>query len=292
MTDSTPEQILSHGQLPPMNGRPVRKDEIELDERGIYVESWLPERRSRRRPLLFVHGELSGSWLWERYLGYFAARGWEGHALNLRNHFWSQTADPATLSFDTYTEDVVATLERFGSGVVLVGHGMGGLLALKAAERMPISGLVLLSSEMPRELRVPARPHELRKIPDVYGKAMIGWETLPERLLRDERDLTLADVLRIHHLLGQKPHEAGAARRQMLAGVKIDRRGVQEIPCLVVGAGLDRTVPMAESERLAEWLDAAYEPFAAHSHYGLVAGETSFQQVADAIRGFLEANRL
>ena len=292
MTDSTPEQILSHGQLPPMNGRPVRKDEIELDERGIYVESWLPERRSRRRPLLFVHGELSGSWLWERYLGYFAARGWEGHALNLRNHFWSQTANPATLSFDTYTEDVVATLERFGSGVVLVGHGMGGLLALKAAERMPISGLVLLSSEMPRELRVPARPHELRKIPDVYGKAMIGWETLPERLLRDERDLTLPDVLRIHHLLGQKPHEAGAARRQMLAGVKIDRRGVQEIPCLVVGAGLDRTVPMAESERLAEWLDAAYEPFAAHSHYGLVAGETSFQQVADAIRGFLEANRL
>ena len=292
MTDSTPEQILSHGQLPPMNGRPVRKDEIELDERGIYVESWLPERRSRRRPLLFVHGELSGSWLWDRYLGYFAARGWEGHALNLRNHFWSQTADPATLSFDTYTEDVVATLERFGSGVVVVGHGMGGLLALKAAERMPISGLVLLSSEMPRELRVPARPHELREIPDVYGKAMIGWETLPERLLRDERDLTLADVLRIHHLLGQKPHEAGAARRQMLAGVPIDRRGVQEIPCLVVGAGLDRTVPMAESERLAEWLDAAYEPFAAHSHYGLVAGETSFQQVADAIRSFLEANRL
>ncbi len=292
MTDSTPEQILSHGQLPPMNGRPVRKDEIELDERGIYVESWLPERRSRRRPLLFVHGELSGSWLWDRYLGYFAARGWEGHALNLRNHFWSQTADPATLSFDTYTEDVVATLERFGPGVVVVGHGMGGLLALKAAERMPISGLVLLSPEMPRELRVPARPHELRKIPDVYGKAMIGWETLPERLLRDERDLTLADVLRIHHLLGQKPHEAGAARRQMLAGVPIDRRGIHEIPCLVVGAGLDRTVPMAESERLAEWLDAAYEPFAAHSHYGLVAGETSFQQVADAIRGFLEANRL
>lgn len=126
MTDSTPEQILSHGQLPPMNGRPVRKDEIELDERGIYVESWLPERRSRRRPLLFIHGELSGSWLWERYLGYFAARGWEGHALNLRNHFWSQTADPATLSFDTYTEDVVAALDRLGPTTVAMGHGMGG----------------------------------------------------------------------------------------------------------------------------------------------------------------------
>ena len=169
---------------------------------------------------------------------------------------------------------------------------MGGLLALKAAERMPISGLVLLSSELPRELRMPARAHELREIPEVYGKALIGWETLPERLLRDDRDLTLADVLRIQHLLGQKPHEAGAARRQMLAGVPIDRRGLADVPRLVVGAGLDRTVTLADSERLADWLEAGYEPFAAHSHYGLVVGESSFQQVADAIRGFLEANRL
>ena len=119
MPDTTPEQILARAQVPPTNGRPVRKDEIELDERGIYIESWLPERRSRRKPLLFVHGELAGSWVWERYLGYFAARGWEGHALNLRNHFWSQTADPTTLSFDTYTEDVVGALQRFGSNVVV-----------------------------------------------------------------------------------------------------------------------------------------------------------------------------
>ena len=138
---------------PSVPTRPVRKDEIELSERGIYVESWLPERRSRRRPLLFVHGELAGSWVWERHLQYFAARGWEGHALNLRNHFWSQTADPTTLSFDTYTEDVLEAIERLGESVVVVGHGMGGLLALKAVERRPVGGLVLLSSELPRELR-------------------------------------------------------------------------------------------------------------------------------------------
>ena len=93
--DPIPEAILNRAQMPPGNGRPVRKDEIELHDRGVYIESWLPERRSRRKPLLFVHGELAGSWVWERYLGYFAGRGWEGHALNLRNHYWSQTADPA-----------------------------------------------------------------------------------------------------------------------------------------------------------------------------------------------------
>ncbi len=292
MPDQTPDSILAQAQLPPINGRPVRKDEIELHDRGLYIESWLPERRSRRKPLLFLHGELTGSWLWERYLGYFAGRGWEGHALNLRNHHWSLTADPAQLSFDTYTEDVVAALERLGPSVVVIGHGMGGLLALKAAERMPISGLVLLSPELPRELRPPARSHELREIPEVYGRSMIGWETLPERLLRDHRDLSLADILRIQHLLGQKPHEAGAARRQMLAGVSVDRRGVEAVPRLVIGGGLDGTVSAEDAERVAEWLDAEYEPFGAHSHYGLVVGEGSYQQVADAIRGFLETHRL
>ena len=277
---------------PPVTTRPVRKDEIELSERGIYLESWLPERRSRRRPLLFVHGELAGSWVWERHLQYFAARGWEGHALNLRNHFWSQTADPTTLTFETYTEDVLEAIERLGSSVVVVGHGMGGLLALKAAERRPVGGLILLSSELPRELRPPAHPHELREVPDVYGRDLLGWETLPERLQRDHKDLALADILRIQHLFGQKPHESGAARRQVIAGIPLEQARLAGIPILVIGAGLDRYVPEPSSERLAEWLSAEYEPFGAHSHYGLIVGESSHIQVAETIRSFLEANRL
>jgi pimeloyl-ACP methyl ester carboxylesterase len=292
MPNPIPEPILSRAIAPPPNGRPVRKDEIELHDRGVYIESWLPERRSRRKPLLFIHGELAGSWLWERYLGYFAGRGWEGHALNLRNHYWSQTADPATLSFESYTQDVVAALDRLGPTTVAVGHGMGALLALKAAERVAISGLVLLAPGLPRDLRQPARPHELRDIPEVYGRSVIGWETLPEKLVRDDRDLTLADVLKIQHLLGQKPHEAGAARRQVLAGVPVDRRVVAHVPRLVIAGGLDRTVSLDEAERLAEWLGAEYEPFGAHSHFGLVAGEHSHQQVAEAIRLFLETHRL
>ncbi len=118
-----------------------------------------PERRSRRKPILFVHGELGGSWVWERFLHHVAGRGWEGHALNLRNHFWSQTADPATLDIESYTEDVVAAMERLGPNVVAVGHGMGGLLVLKAIERAPVAAYVLIAPETPRELREPARPH-------------------------------------------------------------------------------------------------------------------------------------
>jgi hypothetical protein len=74
--------------------------------------------------------------------------------------------------------------------------------------------------------------------------------------------------------------------------VSVDPRPVQDVPRLVIGGGLDRTVRMADSERVAEWIDAQFEPFGAHSHYGLVLGEQSYQQVAETIRGFLELNRL
>jgi len=276
----------------PPHGRPVRKDEIDLSDRGVYIESWLPERRSRRKPLLFIHGELAGSWLWERYLAFFASRGWEGHALNLRNHFWSQTTDPLTLSFESYVDDVVASLDRLGSDAVAVGHGMGALLALKAAERHRPAGLILLSPELPAGLRADVRPFELSEVPDVYSRSLIGWSTLPERLQRDHRDLTLNDVLRVQHMLGQKAHESGLARRQMMQGVPVDRGVVNAIPKLVIGAGLDRHVPEESSLQLAEWLGAEYEPFGAHSHYGLILGEQSYLQVAEAIKAFLESHRL
>jgi pimeloyl-ACP methyl ester carboxylesterase len=290
MTDlSAADRVLA--RTPP-GGRPVRKDEIELVDRGLYIESWLPERRSRRKPILFVHGELGGSWVWERYLHHFAGRGWEGHALNLRNHFWSATADPTTLDVGTYTEDVIAAMERLGPTVVVVGHGLGGLLALKALERVPASAYVLIAPEPPRDLRDPARPHVVRDVQDAYGRAELGWETLPEKLTREHRDLTLGDVLRIQHMLGQKPFESGRARRQVLQGVPVDRSALPDVPRLVIAAGLDSYVPEPDVERLADWLEAVYEPFGAHSHYGLVLGEQSYLQVAETLRMFLETNRL
>jgi pimeloyl-ACP methyl ester carboxylesterase len=293
MSDNTPDELhVARPHPVGTNGRPIRKDEIEIPERGLYVESWMPERRSRRRPLLFIHGELTGSWIWDRYLSYFAGRGWEGHALNLRNHFWSETAEIAAVDFEDYVEDVLAVIDKLGHNVVAVGHGLGGLLALKAAERHSVAAVILLDSELPRDLRQPVRPHELREIPDVYGRDHIGWETLPEKLQRENRDLTIADIIRLQHLFGQKPHESGLVKREVLEGIAIDRARLVGVPILVVGAGLDGTSSATGAERLADWLGGTYEPFGAHSHYGLVIGETSFQQVADGVRVFLESHRM
>ncbi|MGH2407323.1 MAG: alpha/beta hydrolase [Candidatus Limnocylindrales bacterium] len=287
--DGEAPQPIRHAERP-ISLRPVRKDEIDLLERGVHIESWLPERRSRRRPLLFVHGELGGSWVWHRFQEYFAQRGWEAHALNLRAHYWSDTADYETLDFETYRGDVKAALERLGGNAVLVGHGLGGLLSLKAAERGQVAGIVLISPALPGSLRPVARLHQLRTVPEIFRRDFVGWAGLPEQIRRRNPDLTIADVLRVQHMMGG---ESGLARRQVLAGIDVDRAAfAEDLPMLVVGGGLDRLHPEPDSERLAEWLGAEYQPYGAHSHYGLVLGEEAYEQVATAIRAFLEAHRL
>ena len=270
-------------------GRPVRKDEIVIEDRGLYVESWLPERRSRRRPLYLLHGELGGSWVWERYLQYFAQRGWEGHALNLRAHFWSDNADFETLDLYTYLDDAIAGLDALGRPAVVVGHGLGGLLALKLAERREVAGLVLLSPGLPDPIRPQSPSHVVRLVPSRFRRELIGWAGAHDQIQRQNPDLSMADVMRVQHLMGA---ESGAARRQMLEGVPVDRAALDGLPIQVIGAGVDRLFPGSDSERLAEWLGAEYHPFGAHSHYGLVLGEESHEQVADVIRAFLEHHRL
>jgi pimeloyl-ACP methyl ester carboxylesterase len=269
--------------------RPIRKDERVVPERGLYIESWLPERRSRRKPLYMLHGELGGSWLWQRFLGYFAPRGWEGHALNLRGHYWSETADFATVDFTTYVDDALAGADLLARPPIVLGHGMGGLLALRVAQERPVSGIVLLASALPAALLPPPPPHMVRLLPREYRRELIGWDGAVDLLQRQHPDLTAADVARIQHMMGA---ESGAARRQMLEGVDVALDQLPEVPRLVIAGGRDRAFPAEDSERLADWLGAELVTFDDHSHYGLVIGENGYEAVAESVRTFIESNRL
>jgi hypothetical protein len=126
----------------------------------------------------------------------------------------------------------------------------------------------------------------------VYGRAAIGWERLPEKLQRENRDLTLDDVLRIQHLLGQKPRESGRARAAVLAGVPVQGNLLDGVPVLVIGSGVDGAVSALVARGLADRLGAEHEQFGAASHYGLVLADEGHRQVADRVRVFLETHRL
>ena len=161
----------------------IKRDEAFIEPEGIHVETHQPERRSRKPPLLLIHGALTGSWLWTDFAAYLAERGWEAHAMNLRGHFTSDVADLEETSMRDYANDVGVALRHLGRPAVLIGWGIGALAALMHAEQHPVLGLVLLAPSPPAAA-LPRRPdeHELRAVPPTYDAAWWGWTGTPEQL--------------------------------------------------------------------------------------------------------------
>ena len=124
----------------------IKRDEVFIEPEGIHVETHQPERRSRKPPLLLVHGALTGSWLWTEFAAYLAERGWEAHAMNLRGHFSSDVADLETTTMRDYAEDIGVAMRHLGRPAVLIAWGIGALAALMYASRRPPLGLVLLGT--------------------------------------------------------------------------------------------------------------------------------------------------
>jgi pimeloyl-ACP methyl ester carboxylesterase len=268
----------------------IKRDEVYIEPEGIYVETHQPERRSRKPPLLLVHGALTGSWLWAGFAAYFAERGWEAHAMNLRGHYTSDLADLETTSMHDYADDIGIAVRQLGRPPVVIGWGIGALTALLYAAQHPVLGLVLLAPSPPAAA-LPRRPlaHELRLVPDVYDARWWGWIAPMERLRNWMPDMSEDDLSKMQELL-EGALESGSARRERMLGVEVDTTRIGA-PTLVIGAGLDDVVHPTEARRTADLLGATYEYFPAASHFGLVMGSESWPEVAGSVLGWLEERR-
>jgi pimeloyl-ACP methyl ester carboxylesterase len=268
----------------------IKRDEVYIEPEGIYVETHQPERRSRKPPLLLVHGALTGSWLWAGFAAYFAERGWEAHAMNLRGHYTSDLADLETTSMHDYADDIGIAVRQLGRPPVVIGWGIGALTALLYAEQHPVLGLVLLAPSPPAAA-LPRRPlaHELRLVPDVYDARWWGWIAPMERLRNWMPDMSEDDLSKMQELL-EGALESGSARRERMLGLEVDTTRIGA-PTLVIGAGLDDVVHPTEARRTADLLGATYEYFPAASHFGLVMGSESWPEVAGSVLGWLEERR-
>ncbi len=269
----------------------IKRDEVFIEPEGIHVDTHQPERRSRKPPLLLVHGALTGSWLWTEIAAYLAERGWEAHALNLRGHFTSDVADLDEVTMRDYADDIGVALRHIGRPSVLIGWGIGALASMLHAERHPVLGLVLLAPSPPAAA-LPRRPdeHELRAVPAIYDAAWWGWTGSRDELRERMPDMSDDDLGKMRELLSDA-HESGRARRERMEGVPIDPAHFIDLPSLVIGAGLDDVIHPTEARRTADLLGASYEYFPSASHFGLVMGERTWPDVAASMLGWLEEHR-
>ena len=269
----------------------IKRDEVFIEPEGIHVETHQPERRSRKPPLLLVHGALTGSWLWTEIAAFLAERGWEAHAVNLRGHFTSDTAELDDTTMRDYADDIGVALRQIGRPTVVIGWGIGALAAMMYAERHPVLGLVLLAPSPPAAA-LPRRPeeHELRAVPAIYDAGWWGWTGSRDELRERMPDMEDDEIEKMSELLiGAK--ESGRARRERMNGVPIDASRFADIPSLVIGAGLDEVIHPNEARHTADLIGASYEYFPSASHFGLAMGARTWPEVAQSVLGWLEEHR-
>lgn len=149
------------------------------------------------------------------------------------------------------------------SPLVLVGHSMGGLLALRASRRHPLAALVLLMPAPPEGLAADLVRLLVRDPRAALSFAALAVSTLPVRsgwLRSAPRGLYAADVAPavLADASRHRADEPLAVLAQLVVG---SRRRVRptEVPTLVVGGRDDGLVPAAAVARLAHRLGAAHE---------------------------------
>lgn len=145
--------------------------------------NYLDYGSSSAEPLVMLHG---GAWCWQEYLSLIPslARRWRVFALDLRGNGRSGWA-PGRYRLEDFTEDTVAFIRQLDKPVVLVGHSLGGAVALMAAARCPEKVKALIIEDTPPTL------DNYKRIVE-SGREMFGvWLEL-KRATHSEQDLALA----------------------------------------------------------------------------------------------------
>jgi pimeloyl-ACP methyl ester carboxylesterase len=259
----------------------------------LEVISRSPKGHSHPTPLLFVHGANSGAWVWdEHFLPFFAARGYEAHAVSLRGHGASEGREGLLMaSLQDYVADVHTAIDHIGRPPILIGHSMGGMIVQKYLERETAPGVVLMSSVPPQGLWLSALAMWLQD-PLLYwqfawvqsfGPVIPDAEEVVRRVLfSDEMPAAKA---REYHVQWQQ--ESWRVIFDMI-GWNIPAPHPNPPPVLVTGGVGDVLVPPALTELTARAYGTEPVMFDGLAHAMML--EHGWQRVAEHLAGWLDAH--
>lgn len=245
--------------------------------------------------IFMVHGMWVGGWVWEGYRRFFEAKGYTCTTPTLRYHDADPGAQPDPMLGTLSVLDYVADLERqaaaLGTPPILMGHSMGGLLALMLATRLQVKALVLLAPAPPAGI-LALKLSTVR----AFLSALCRWE-----FWRRPMRINLGGAK--YGVFNQTPQPEGEAqyRRWVYDSARaaleigfwfMDPRKATHvdpgrIPCpvLAVCGSHDRLFPPSVVRRVARKYGAEYKEFPDHAHWLL--GEPRWEDVARYIASWL-----
>lgn len=108
--------------------------ERTFDAKSVKL-NYLDYGSSSDQPLVMLHG---GAWRWQEYLSLIPSlgQGWHIYALDLRGNGRSGWV-PDTYRLQDFADDNAEFVSRLNGAAALVGHSIGGVIALMVAARCP-----------------------------------------------------------------------------------------------------------------------------------------------------------
>lgn len=125
----------------------------------IFVRDYTPDRFDGGRTLFWVHGLGEHGGRHEHIFRAMADRGWRTVIPDLRGHGKSTGIPTHVMSFDEYLKDIALVWQGLGlksKTTAILGHSMGGLIAIRAIQtrRLNPSALVISSPLLGLKLHV------------------------------------------------------------------------------------------------------------------------------------------
>jgi pimeloyl-ACP methyl ester carboxylesterase len=212
-------------------------------------------QRGTGRPLVFLHGIGASSQTWARGMEFLEDR-YTVAAIDLMGHGDSPVPeDPAEYSRDKALDDIDELLATFDQPAVLVGHSLGGYLAMAHAATRPgvVKGIVVLNTGP-------------------------GFKNPEKREAWNERSRRNA------HRFGVVPQAAELNLQE--DGVVMERAGEMQTPVLFLAGDADRT----EYAGAGQYLESKMP----NCRFVLIAGgehamheDTNADEVAGLVDGFV-----
>ncbi len=241
-----------------MNGSPVSADVRRVTVNGVALAV---DTAGEGPAVLFIHGYPLDRTMWRHQMEHLA--GYQRIAPDLRGMGLSDAPDLG-YSMTTYADDLAALLDTFGvDDAVLVGHSMGGYIALEFVRRWPrrVRALVLVDS------RAEADTPDGRKARDAAAAAA-----------RERGAVATAEAMLPKLFSGQDAAAVGTAWKQVeatilatsvagMAGALAAMRDRPDstpllaqlagTPTLIVVGEDDRLTPAAGARMMAEMIPGA-----------------------------------
>lgn len=210
-------------------------------------------------PLLFVHGFPLSSAAWKHQIKVFQS----SHrviAPDLRG-FGDSAATSGAVSMTQLADDLHALLQHLNPGsVVLIGHSMGGYVALAFARKFPdlLRGLVLVGTKAGAD--TPEAAEGRRKTAaqvDAQGTQPVIDSMLPKFFSPSTRNPALADEVRGIMAAAKPAGVAGALLGMAERPDSTPYLPQVTVPTLVLTGADDQVIPPAESQKLVEGIRGA-----------------------------------